>query len=314
MRPNPGEGLLSQNMLERYEGCLLGGAVGDALGYPVEFLESWEIEALYGPAGISGPVGTLLYSDDTQMTLSTAEGLLTACRAGTDPLTAIWSEFQRWYRGQSDPVNRRAPGNTCLTSLAGGVPGSLAHPLNDSRGCGGVMRAAPCALLPLPGHDPANLAAAQAALTHGSPEAYLPAWLLVRILTRLLYGEDLQVSAERSMDELHVAWGRAADETLAYARRGLDREEPDLIGEGWTGDEALGMALSAALRHEGDWPSGVLEAANVSGDSDSVATLTGSLLGTYLGVEAIPADWSENVEGSERLRSLACEMLDARES
>ena len=65
--------------LDRYRGCLLGGAAGDALGYPVEFLSLTDIQEQYGPAGITSYTlqnGVAQISDDTQMTLFTANGLL----------------------------------------------------------------------------------------------------------------------------------------------------------------------------------------------------------------------------------------------
>jgi len=75
--------------LSHYSGCLLGGAVGDALGWPVEFIPSMQgIREKFGPGGILDPVanaqGVFEITDDTQMTLFTAEGLLLAEAAGVD--------------------------------------------------------------------------------------------------------------------------------------------------------------------------------------------------------------------------------------
>lgn len=71
-----------QNWIEKAAGCLLGGAVGDALGWPVEFMSWWEIREKFGPQGVTGlvpgPGGLAEVTDDTQMTLFTAEGLLKA--------------------------------------------------------------------------------------------------------------------------------------------------------------------------------------------------------------------------------------------
>ena len=71
---------------DRYRGCLLGGAVGDALGAGVEFMSLDEIRGRYGPAGVTGYVPCYgrsgAITDDTQMTLFTAEGLLRARQHG----------------------------------------------------------------------------------------------------------------------------------------------------------------------------------------------------------------------------------------
>ena len=64
---------------DKFKGCLIGGASGDALGYTVEFLEYEQIQSLYGEKGITEYTLTdnvALVSDDTQMTLFTANGLL----------------------------------------------------------------------------------------------------------------------------------------------------------------------------------------------------------------------------------------------
>lgn len=93
-------------------GCLLGGPVGDALGAPVEFLSLEQIRARYGPDGIAdfdtayGRLGAI--TDDTQMTLFTAEGLLGAiCRGkreGTvDTPSVVHHAYLRWLRTQGDP-------------------------------------------------------------------------------------------------------------------------------------------------------------------------------------------------------------------
>jgi ADP-ribosylglycohydrolase len=121
---------------DRYRGCLLGGGVGDALGAGIEFLSLAEIRQRYGPAGVTGYVpaygraGTI--TDDTQMTLFTAEGLLRDRHqppGSRDPAAALWRAYQRWLSTQyGEPAegwlssqeslhHRRAPGTTCLSAL-----------------------------------------------------------------------------------------------------------------------------------------------------------------------------------------------------
>src|SRR3990167_4825674 len=158
------------NRLERIKGCLLGGAVGDALGAPVEFLEWPAIEAKFGPQGIVdfapafGITGAI--TDDTQMMLFTAEGLLRAYVRGSSRgichvPSIIHDALLRWLMTQDYPTampvsrdgwlieqpelwSRRAPGTTCLGALkASSRLGAVAE--NNSKGCGAVMRVAPCA-------------------------------------------------------------------------------------------------------------------------------------------------------------------------
>ena len=157
---------------DRLRGSLVGGAIGDALGYPVEFIGSFrEIQLQYGNRGITRldteccfaskreGEAKAVFSDDTQMTLFTANGLLNAPRLGMEPIEGIcrayleWCETQRsgkrgdaecWIRDVPELNNRRAPGITCLSALEDIKRG--VKPFNNSKGCGGVMRVAPVAL------------------------------------------------------------------------------------------------------------------------------------------------------------------------
>lgn len=135
------------NLQDRFMGCLIGGAVGDALGAPIEFLSRTAILRQFGPQGLTdhtpayGGLGRI--TDDTQMTLFTADGLLrTQVRAAhkgiTDPAGVTAHAYLRWLKTQGGhpqpdvvfgmdqpgwlyPIKAlhacRAPGNTCLSAL-----------------------------------------------------------------------------------------------------------------------------------------------------------------------------------------------------
>ena len=224
---------------DRFSGCLLAGAVGDALGVPVEFLGLDEIRTKYGPEGIrtfsEGPGGIGIISDDTQMTLFTAEGLLREYRrsreSGTDPdyITSVYQSYLRWLYTQGevsldtgfrDCLNRelvripelnqrRGPGNTCLSALISGRIGTLESPINTSKGCGGIMRIAPvglfCRAIPGSMDDRErgamafDLGCAVAAITHGHPLGYLPAGYLASFLCSLVSGRGLEDALSDAM-------------------------------------------------------------------------------------------------------------------
>ncbi len=156
----------TNNRLDRCRGSLVGGAVGDALGYEVEFMSLPEIRKRFGNNGIADYVldrnGIAEFSDDTQMSLFTAEGLLTAIAAGMvsekDILSYITTAYEHWYYTQCYPplkmskswltnINalwaRRAPGTTCMSALQSISMPNSAPVVNNSKGCGGVMRVAP---------------------------------------------------------------------------------------------------------------------------------------------------------------------------
>jgi ADP-ribosyl-[dinitrogen reductase] hydrolase len=185
---------LSASPTGRQLACLLGGALGDALGYGVEFDRWPDIERRCGPSGIqfASAKGPLVVSDDTQMTLFTLEGMSRA--TSTDGIVDEIREAYLSWRGTQgrasaagEPKGRlarrdvmqhaRAPGTTCLTALRQGGRGTVERRIDDSKGCGGVMRTAPIGFLPpsIGDADVFRLGAEAAALTHGHPDGYLPA-------------------------------------------------------------------------------------------------------------------------------------------
>lgn len=321
----------------RRRGCLLGGAIGDALGAPVEFLSLDEIRGQLGADGVHdflpayGRSGAI--TDDTQMTMFTAEGLIRAhvrwlgtgiCNV---PMV-VWRAYQRWLVtqgeqpeepdftlegwliGQKSLHARRAPGNTCLSALRAGLPGEPTRRINDSKGCGGVMRVAPVGLMPT---DAFRLGCELAALTHGHPTGFLSAGALAMVISALYQGSTLPRAVQETMERLE----READyeETLSaleHAVRAAKElparpESVETLGAGWVAEEALAISVFCALKAD-DFASGVLLAVNHSGDSDSTGSITGNLLGTMAGEEALPSKWVEGVEVADVLRELADDM------
>jgi ADP-ribosylglycohydrolase len=329
------------DLLERIRGSLLGGAVGDALGAPIEFDSLAEIRARFGAQGLTdfAPAYERLgaITDDTQMALFTAEGLVLAAQAGalersselarhghrallrwlrTQGVTSQHPTFARAAQGWLLEVKalhaRRAPGTTCLKALQGDRLGSAAHPLNGSKGCGGVMRMAPVGLA-LRIDDPFRIGCELAALTHGHPSGYLAAGFLALAIRELVWGADLASAAREALEELrrwpaHEACASAVEAALARARRG--RATPEAIeglGAGWVAEEALAISLYCALAHPDDFASAVLLAVNHSGDSDSTGAITGNLMGARLGAGAIPKARLAELE----LRAVVERMADA---
>jgi ADP-ribosylglycohydrolase len=187
--------------------CLLGGAIGDALGYRVEFRRWPDIESEYGAAGIRLAIasGTLIVSDDTQMTLFTLEGM-TRASSGEQIVHEVREAYLDWLGTQSRRGDGReprghltvhsvlrqaqAPGNTCLSALQQGGQGTVVQPINNSKGCGGVMRTAPLGFLPeaVPDTEVFRFGVEAAALTHGHPDGYLPAGAMAVLVRDALKG------------------------------------------------------------------------------------------------------------------------------
>lgn len=317
-----------------FRGCMLGAAVGDAIGLPVEFMRLEAIQKQYGPEGIQGYDkcygGYGLFSDDTQMSLFTAEGLLWADAGESDLITAGAQAQINWLKTQG-VVNRRikaesiglvadrrlhtrrAPGNTCLTSLT--AMAKLGEPaLNDSKGCGAVMRMHPVGLYAWSKgfNAPGTLALANrlGGLTHGHVSGYLSGGAMAVMVRSLLNGFSLRDAAYQATMELESCEGSA--ETIEAINQALELADTDtptaqairILGEGWVGEEALAVALYCALK-AGDFKEGVLMAANHSGDSDSTASIAGALLGLIHGDQGIPAAWLNGLELRDTIAQLA---------
>jgi ADP-ribosyl-[dinitrogen reductase] hydrolase len=331
--------------LDRFAGCLLGGAVGDALGAPVEFPSLAEIRRQFGAAGITslapayGRLGAI--TDDTQMTMWTAEGLLRARAGGSLPddhvvVEQVHRAYLRWLQTQGersahpsfedanhteangwlitvpDMRHRRGPGRTCLGSLMSKYVGSVEHPINDSKGCGGIMRVAPVGLTY---DDPAvafRVGCDTAAITHGHPSGYLSAGCQAAIIAHLRAGAAMDEALYASA-ALLATWPGHQECLAAFTRavvaaengRAPSAEVVESIGGGWTGEEALAIAVYCALSAQGDFARGVILAVNHSGDSDSTGAICGNLLGAALGSEAIPAGWLAELELRDELETLA---------
>ena len=336
------------DLRSRFRGCLLGGAVGDALGGEVEFWTHAQIVRQHGERGpadlgtMGGVAGAI--TDDTQMTLWTADGLLRAdhrwaTRGICHPPGVVYRSYLRWLatqdgEGATDvPLDgwlvehralwaKRAPGATCLSALRSGRMGAPGSPINESKGCGGVMRAAPVGLL-ADREQAFGLACETAAITHGHATGQVAAGALAVAVGALLDGASLA-------DALDHAERRAADaprghetaDALAHAR-GLAASDLDAAaavhqlggvtpnGPGWVAEEALAVAAFCARRHPTDPEQALRAAVTHTGDSDSTGALCGNLVGAALGEEALPARWAEAVELADVVLQVADDLHDA---
>jgi ADP-ribosyl-[dinitrogen reductase] hydrolase len=329
-------------LLDQVLGCLLGGAVGDALGYAVEF-DSWnQIQRKFGADGITRPEaqgGQFVVSDDTQMTLFTLDGLNRSAdsfaRRDLDAVVeSIRLAYLDWLYTQGETAGahrvvsnlaneptlrkRRAPGVTCIGALREGGNGNPDIPLNDSKGCGGVMRVAPIGLLrELAATDAAELAARSAALTHGHPSGYLSAAAMAAIVKMNLEGADLAANA-RSAGKIISKWQGNEETNLkisealdaAQKRAGDHRAVIENLGGGWTGEEALAIALYSALVGR-SFPEVLTIAANHTGDSDSTASIAGQLYGAAHGLADLPNHWVRKLDILEVLLRLVGTCLRA---
>jgi len=306
-------------MLDRYRGTVLGLAIGDALGYPVEFLGTAEVRRRYGPEGVTDfiasrnhPAGA--YSDDTQMAVAFAEGLLEA--GERDLNTVVEAMARHLVRWSQSPDNDRAPGSTCMSGcrrLARGVAWSEAG-VPESKGCGSAIRTAPIGLRY---HgDPDRLMAlanASSLMTHGHPSALAGAVANAYAVSLALDGTEPARLLGRIVEITEPISGEFAAKVREVPE--VLQMEPDgafdVLGDGWVAEEAVAAALYCFLRSPNDFAAVVLAGANAPGDSDSIACIAGGIAGAYNGAQAIPERWGGGVEQASRLAELADALYEA---
>lgn len=367
-----------KTLQDKIRGSLIGGGVGDALGYPVEFMSHNAITHKYGKRGYTryeefNSEGKAVISDDTQMTLFTANGLLFGvtrfCSHGM--LGASLKDFvsyayQDWLQTQNGVQSynkyhycwicdiqelnaRRAPGNTCMSAL---LSIQLREKVeNDSKGCGGVMRVAPVGLMAAADEltivkdyygnevqrcewaidDIIRLGGDCAEITHKHPLGYLPAAfqaaLIYRIITakeemsfsvlqKLIEGVYADIkrvyTSEREQREMEKLWalvGKAIQLAMPEGRHSEEIAAINILGEGWTGDEALAIAIYCTLRHLDSFEDAIVAAVNHDGDSDSTGAVCGNLMGAIVGYDAIPSHYTRDLELKELILEIADDIV-----
>jgi ADP-ribosylglycohydrolase len=307
---------------------LLGGAVGDSLGAEIEFWSLDQIRQRF-PGGLTdlpphdGIRGAI--TDDTQMTLFTAEGILDAYERGMDrgiwhPPSSVHLALLRWLETQGHPSDlvwphaglitdrrmhaRRAPGLTCLAALK--ATSRIGEPArNDSKGCGTIMRVAPIALM-LPRTMVQSAALECSAFTHGHPTGQRAAAAWAELLRAVAEGADLETTAAGIAQDHANLLG---DETAQAITRALQAprdgrpETVETLGGGWVAEEALSIALYACLAGQ-SFEHALRIAVTHGGDSDSTGAIAGNMLGLVFTQETIGHRWASQVECASAIDAL----------
>lgn len=299
------------------QGAVLGGAIGDAMGNPSEFIDSIDtIRDRFGPAGIRrfelfwdrdgrhfAP-----YTDDTQMAEVVLRTLLDGHADIDETMNRMAKGFVEWSINPQG--GHRAPGNNCMAGcrrLAQGVPWREAGGASAG-GCGSVMHAYPFGLVFANDLEKAERWAVEhSRLTHRDPIALAACAAMAVGIARVRRRQTLfevlaeMVTAARRYSE------RTADmmvQAIAEAQTGVPPETTLKRLQAWTAHEAIAAAVFIFARHPDDPHAAILEGANTPGDSDSIATIAGALVGARCGIDALPADWVRDVERSEELLEL----------
>lgn len=288
-------------MQDRYVGCLVGGAIGDALGLPIEGRSYSEISDMFGSGGVSKyldnpsirgqpdlPKGT--YSDDTQLTLLVAETLIN--KKGFDPeyFAKLLSEF---------PSYAISPGSGLMHSAKQlkERKATWRDSGNRSIGVGAAMRAAPFGLFY---HDDSRAMAKAvndcSIITHNTIEARTAALAVAKGVSYLLRNEEF--NRERFLNSI-------ADYVTHYSRdfsdkiRNLDSQDIDSFRGNYGGENIVLAALYYFISSPKNFMNTVSRAASSGGDNDSTAAIAGAFSGAFNGINGIPKSLVKGLENGK---------------
>lgn len=327
-------------------GCLLGLAVGDAMGHTVDE-KSWEeIQQDYGPNGLLGydlVNGRATGSANTQVAAYVSNGLLLAVTRGKPELYLryITLSLREWARAQHFPRDpeksycwvakipqmrvRKFKDSRMLDALRMDPAGTMEKPVNKASSTGSLPGAV---VIGLACNDRGmdrelapSLGAQTVALTHGNVETFLCGSILSECIASILDAPEksLQAHFDHAISVMESTYGFAyvqAGELSAYLhdimaraeQTELDpREEMERIGCN-TAPQCVAGAIYACLRCDGDFDSAMIMAVNHSGRSAAVGSLVGAVLGAKMGAEALPEFYLECLEPAEILETLAADL------
>ena len=328
---------------EFYRGCLVGGAVGDALGWSVQFMDLNKIKSKFGEAGLCdiniGVKGTAEISDETQLTLFTAEGLLRyECKKWNKGVASLKEElflaYLRWVYTQTGYINselsesyngylisktdlyaRRYPSRDTIRTLKKININNLDEDLNITKGCGAVMRVAPIGLFYntslsfQKGIDCGRI-------THGHKRGYICAGIMSYIISAIISDASIIEAIKESINELKKTnldneLACNIEKVLEISNNSKKNDEKiiESFGRGFTAEEALSIAIYCSIKYGDNFEKAVLKAANHSGNSNTAASLTGNIVGAYLGEKSIPKKWKTKLELSDVLKEISDDLL-----
>lgn len=335
-----------EKRLSKCRGCLLGLAVGDAMGYPVDE-KSWEeIQENYGPNGLLGydlVNDCAAASANTQVAAFVSNGLLLGVSRGKQEqyLRYIGLSLKEWARAQHFPRDperslcwvakipqmrvRKSKDSRMLDAIRTETAGTIEKPVNRASSTGSLPGAIVAGLVcndrgmersyaPL-------LGAQTVAMTHGNVETFLCGSVLCECIADIMEETqpDLHQCLENAISAMETQFGERFEQAAPlarYLRRAMsmaaqENEIPHLNMERFecdTAQQCLAAAIYACLSCNGDFDSAMITAVNHSGRSGTVGSLTGAILGAVMGAEALPDFYLESLESAPVLEQLAADL------
>jgi ADP-ribosylglycohydrolase len=297
---------------KKLRGYLFGTACGDALGRPVEHLTLEQIKEKYGEKGILEVPLDSLWTDDTQLMLVIARGALRGAGLEIPELMdCIAEELIHWLDEPdlgAGPTSRGA-----AFRLKEGIHWSGSGIV--SKTCGSLMRVGILGFIYR--NNPEKLI--QAALLSGkithlhpvSDAASIAGAYAVKLALDGIEPEEMYKTLLKVTEGFSQEFTDALKKSYETAHSGMaDEDAMKELGQGWYADETFALAYFCILRYPDDYKKAVQTAVNITGDSDSVGSVAGGILGAKLGIEAIPFSWIEALKEKEKLEEIVESLLE----
>lgn len=319
-----------------FRGCLLGGSVGDAIGK------------------ISVNDGEFLISDNTQLTAFTVDALIWADdiikkKEKKSYVPCLFYSYQKWYYTQTHNLTddnydfiltgkdlkerilswdllyaRRGEGTTTMEALKKSVDnnfGTIDKRLNNSTGCGAVMRSAPIGMYFCNNEDDAfKFAIEGACLTHGSDEAIITSGIFAFVIAKIFQGLETKKALQVAIDKaVNNEFGLDVKNVCAMLSKllsenitkGDDKEVLKNIGKGETAAEVLAISLYIAIKCQNNFSEATKLVQEFDGvNLDSIGSITGNLIGANIGSLDLPFDLIYKTELSDLMVQGADRLLE----
>ncbi|MYH00748.1 MAG: ADP-ribosylglycohydrolase family protein [Acidimicrobiaceae bacterium] len=303
-------GVVRVSARDRFRGCLVGLAAGDALGTTLEFSPPGSFDPIDDMVG-GGPFGLRAgqWTDDTSMALCLATSLLES--GGFDPVDQM-GRYLRWFReGYLSSTGRCFDiGGTTREALVRfertGEPYSgPTDPM--SAGNGSLMRLAPVPMFFAgDAREAIDRSADSSRTTHGAVEAVDACRYFAGLLVGALRGVDKQTLLSEHYSPVEGLWDEAplAPKIAAIAEGSFKHKQPpEIRGTGYVVDSL--EAVLWAFFHTEDFRKGALKVVNLGQDADTTGAIFGQIAGAHYGAESIPAEWRQRLTMGTEITAMA---------
>lgn len=301
---------------DRFKGCLLGAAIGDALGMPTEYLRKEYLDKFYNGkiADFENPLSDSpcrhlkagQYTDDTQQTMILANSLIK--NHGFD-MKDFAKDIGEWgWKCKSEKGYNRFGGGTSISAALEIYAGK--DPIEtgvNSPSCGAAMRIAPIGLFYNKNNKRLKDYSIDASrITHKNLIAIDSAVMVSLIIASLINKKDpISSAAFANKNGIEYNLKKNVEHVIENSKTNPD-EVAKFIGASENAIETVPMAIHCFLHSPEDYEKTVINAANlVPGDTDSIACIAGAISGAYNGIEGIPKKFLERVESKDELEKIA---------